>query len=293
MKIVDAHRVPGNTSSPERRLEIERILAESNLVLRRLHLEARGRGFRGSRRMFMAAVLSGAETVPAEDLPAVSRIKEVEWEALCAYSAMIYKISGRWSRNLDASSSREDLDAVAVEGFLNAVCCFTGKARLSTYVHRSVTRHVSEYVMSRRNMPVPPEIVRLRVRLRRMMEGGLTLDEAVMSMGLSERVRSDLVFSLSEVSNSSSLGVDEAEIAGASGPADHSLAGRILRDMRFEGLDEVVFREFMREGDAMNLSGLAKRLVNPKTGRPYSRWMLCLVWRRVRDRISAALEGAA
>lgn len=290
MKIVDEFRIPGNTSSPERRLELERILADSNLVLKRLHLEARERGFRGSRRMYLAAVLSGSQTVQAGDLPMVRRIKEVEWEVLCAYSSMIYGISGRWSRNLDASSSREDLDAVAVEGFLNAVCCFTGAARLSTYVHRSVSRHVSDYVASGRNMPVPPEIVRLRSKLRGLMAGGLTLDEAVMGMGLSERTRRVLVASLTEVS---SLGMDEAEIAAAPPSADPSGATRVLREMRFEGLEGAVFEEFLREGDEMNLSGLARRLVNPRTGRPYSKWTLCLAWRRVRDRISKALETAA
>lgn len=61
----------------------------------------------------------------------------------------------------------------------------------------------------------------------------------------------------------------------------------------FSGLDGLVFREFMRSGGEMNLSDFARKTINPKTGKPYSKMAMSLAWKRVRRKIRETYEKAA
>ena len=279
--------ISGNIPPGKSTDELEGLLRESNLVLKLQHERAKASGFKGSRRLFFSLVVSGDfSNMPKKHRSLILRVKEIEWEVFCHYRKMISKIASRWRTN---RLSWDDLESVAHEGFLNAVCCFTDpKIRFSTYLSKCVERHISDFLNNEDVVRKPAEVIRMRSKLSKMMSSGMTMDSAILEMGLSDGDRRILVESMREV--------------GLFGPGElSSVAWRqateelgILetwKKLEFSGLDKAVFDEFVVMGEDMSLKELSKRAKNPKTGNSYSKRSMGLAWKRVKIRLLDAIEN--
>lgn len=278
--------VPSVRLTPERRMEVEELLRTSNLVLKG-HYPG---DYPGGLRAFFAEVCRGGVSVPPEDLSLIRRVKEVEWELLCDCSRLIYRIASRWGGELDGLSS-EDVEMVAVEAFLKAVCGYVGGCRFSTYLVRCVERHMMRMREGAENpLGFPLEVVRRRREVRRLMgREGATLDSAVLEAAVPGEMVGVLMRSMGAlesrgdmeaVSRDCGVRIDDMEALGA------------LEGLELDPLERAVLDELVRSGGELNLSLLARGLVNPRTGKPYTRMNMSLVWRRLKNKIRAGRKAA-
>lgn len=290
--------VPIKDTTPERKIELEAILRKSNRILKRHHEAAKSNGFAGSRRAFFAEVLRSGGVlakivIPESDMREIRRVKEVELEVLHTYSRLMNKTSRAWKRGgFDNSISAEDVDSMAFEAFLKAICCFTQeKTRFSTYLFRCVSRSISEEKTEATNhMSIPRRIIKLKRKLGRSMAetAESSLDSAISEMNLTEKTSRMLFASMFEVRSSSSVGLKDSELVLVEDdykepppkiPSPETLG--------LSGLETTVFEEFMKKGENMNLSEISRSTMNPKTGKPYSKMALSLAWKRTKDKISS------
>jgi hypothetical protein len=294
MRIVDDFPLPIKTVSENEKKIMEATLRNSNRILKRHHEIAKQQGFVGNRRSFFASVCQGncAHEIPKAEMDEILKAKNLEHDFLGVYSRLLFKISWKWTARLDKSLTRDDICAAAVEGFLKAFCCFTeDEIRFSSYLTSCVERHISEFVSSFQNQfSLPLEVFKLRVKVRRMMsQEGLTFDSALERMNLSKKTVDVLVQSMCEVT---SLGLETAEAKNTQSTQNpeefiNSFQGE------FSGLSDLVFQEFVRVGDDINLSEISRNTINPKTGKPYSKMSMSLAWKKVRDKISERYSRVA
>ena len=288
-------RVPSVRLPEERRLEIEEVLRSSNVVLKSYY-ELAG-DYPGGLRGFFAEVCrsgsAGGVEVSGEDLAVIRRVKELEWELLCDCSGLIYKISDRWGGDLGGSLSGEDLDMVAVEAFLKAVCGYMGGCRFSTYLVQCVERHMMRARENADNpLGFPLEVVRRRREVRRLMGEGRTLDSAILESGVPAGMVGQLMMSMGSLENPGDVEVASWD-SGRDVSLDHEEALEALGSMELSPLEREVLDEFFRSGGELNLSRLASRLVNPATGRPYTRMNMSLVWKGLKGKMLKACRKAA
>lgn len=290
MKTVEDFPVPHLDVCTERKKRLESALRSSNGVLEACHARAKAEGYKGSRRAFFADLCRGTceFRISREELDEIVRTKDMEWEVLCIHSKLIAKLARKWSRMLDASMSEEDVNSHAMEAFLDAVCSFTKEGSFSNYLYHSVSRHLSDLRL-KNPMRIPREIIRIRSKLRGIMNReNVTLDSAVIGMGLTEKTERMLVASMSAVKDVDDVAVYDPE------PSDETvLIRKIVESMEFSGLEKVVLEEFVRSGGETNMSELSRRTINPSTGKAYSKMAVSLAWRRVRDKIAQVRGRAA
>lgn len=295
MRLADHFPIPYKEISEEEKIRMEDELRSCNRILEHHHNVARKGGFSGSRRSFFSILCKQPENheIPPEDLQKIRSLKSLEWDFLCAYSKMILKSAKKRKKSLDSSFSEDDICAVALEGFLNAFCCFTKEdVRFSTYLVKCVSRHMSDFVSSANMLKIPLDILKLKAAvLGRMREDQITFDSALDMMMVPEETRRKLAFSMCDIKNVHRCAdppiYEEEEKSGFS---LDSLSGL---ELCMGDLERLVFGEFMRLGADMNLAEISRRTINPKTGRPYSKMSMCHAWKKVRMKISERLPKVA
>ena len=299
MKSIPDFYVPYKPLKPERKAELESVLRSSCRLLELHHNSAKSMGYKGSRRRFFAdAMRTGGRvaglSIPECDMAKIGQIKDLEWEVLCAHSRLISKMSMKMSVGLDVSFSCEDVQSVAMEGFLMAICCFTREEiKFSTYLGACLTRRIMDAkAVASNSMAVPRKIVKLRHKLKKAMSEGASMDSAISSMHLSKKTEKMLVSSMLEAHNTSSSGVKEREFVLVEAPQIPTETLQVSSAGMSE-LEREVLEEFMRLGEDMNLSAISRRLKNPKTGKNYSRMALSLAWKRVRCKMSSSYGKVA
>lgn len=282
MRIVDDFPLPIKIVSEDEKKRMESELRKNNRALRRLHEKAKSQGFVGSRRLFFAKTCQGAYDLPLADMAVITNCKSMEQDFLAVYSRLLLKISRQWSSRLDNSLSKCEICSVAIEAFLKAFCCFTkDDVTFSAYLFKSVERHIQRFASRSCNpLSIPDRIVKLKHKVGNMMRGGMSFDSSLESLGLPEKTGLLLARSMVEVTH---LGLEKVAVQAENLGTD---TFRLLPAADLSGLDLLVFQEFMNSSGNMNLSDLARKTINPKTGKPYSKMSMSLAWRRVRDRMS-------
>jgi DNA-directed RNA polymerase specialized sigma24 family protein len=236
--------------------------------------------------------VSGAH-IPASDAEKMIRLKEVECELLAGFSKMIQKLV--WRASIEFGVEADDLFGEAFAAFLDAAVHYDGRSRFSTLLYICVRRHLLRACSNRDGRRIPADIRRLTMRVvDRMNRDRVTFDEAVDSEGVSSKKLERVVASMTRVCTASELDIRESEMASCSDRVSVSGVKKAIDSVKLTRLERAVLEGFMGcEAGKMGLSSSCADLVNPSTGRPYSRAALSAAWKQARKKLCFALKDVA
>lgn len=291
--------VPHHALPSERLGAIEGVLAGASALVRR-HRSASGipssvdffaelmRKYRKG-----SAVQVGNVTVPPEEAAEIMEVKEVEGELLAGFSRLINKATLRCGRAYGRPP--EELQADAYEAFFRAMVNYSGETRFSTYLWHCLNRNLCRVCLDKGELKVPRDVRRIAMRVvESMHKDGVTFDEAVESVGLSEKQRPKVVASMSRVCSATELEVRESDMATSRDSESFGWVSKAVEDAGLGHLERAVLKGFMEApAGVMGLSEGCRDLINPDTGRPYSRAALSSAWRQARKKIARAMGEVA
>lgn len=231
----------------------------------------------------------GSARVSAYDAALMLEVKDVECELLGHFSKMIQQAVARRARahGKDADS----LHAAAYETFFMAMLNYNGSVRFSTYLHKCLRSNLNRSCDKDSVVRVPSRVRSLSMRVVGRMGEGSTFDEAL--EGMEEADIRRVIASMRLVSTATDLEVDESELATVEGGESLAWVGRALEGVEFTRLERAALRGFMdAPSGEMGLSSALKGLINPNTGREYSRAAISAAWAQARKKIRRALEAA-
>lgn len=291
--------VSHSTISKDRLVEIERCLSEASALVRR-HRSASGVSnslefFAGLMRGYREGnpVQVGNVTVSAEDAAVMMAVKEVEGELLAGFSRMISKATAYCQRNY--GSPADELQADAYEAFFSAMINYSGENRFSTYLWWALSRNLRRVCLDKGELKAPKNVRRIAMRVVDAMHSkGLTFDEAMASEGVPEKNRFKVVASMSRVCSATELELKESEMATSADPESFDWVSKAVEEAKLGRLERAVLKGFMdAPSGTMGLSEGCRGLINPETGRPYSRAALSAAWRQARKKIASAMGEVA
>jgi hypothetical protein len=233
-----------------------------------------------------------------EDAALISRVKEVEWEILSSMSNMFCKIiNSKLLRSRDIAISFEDLESEAIKCVLSALCSYSDSSVcFSTYFYNCVSRHVGGYCSRSNPMSkLSKKAIELKKRFveEKKKFPNLNLDELISSMNMaskdSELLRSALncyFVDSKEIQNKQDHRIDNNLFL--------SLDSMDLNSIEMTELEKAVLEGVMHNSGAnLGLNSIVKSIINPKTGKPYTRMAASLAWKKVKEKIKTKYRGAA
>lgn len=287
--------VPPSDMGDSRLREVESLLARCSGVLGG-YLEDSGLGSRP--KFFMelmrkhrpgSGCLVGSAEVSAEDASQMMMVKEAEGELLGHFSKMTQQVVARRARA--HGKDGDALHADAYEAFFTAMLNYDGSVRFSTYLQTCLSHNINRACMKDSFVRVPAEVRRLSMRVVGRMGEGATFDEAV--EGLDEDAVRGVVASMRRVQTATDLEVNESEMAVVEDRESVEWVGRALEGVNFTRLERAALQGFMDAPcGVMGLSSALKGLINPDTGKEYSRAAISAAWAQARKKIRRALEAA-
>lgn len=257
-------------------------------------------------------------TIEKEDVEKIVFAKSLEGEVISSFSRMFYKIASKWTRiNNDVCLSVEDLESEAIQAALVAMYGYTDTDyAISTYLYKCVSNKIRNVCNSTNQLSNlgsnAISIKRKYEEAKAKFEGNKNFDEIVQSLDLTEKEMKILKSTFSKVLNCSDLsGEDKVnpldytsigkKFSGICGEVEYSCVSNgnnfTIRNIEsndksislnleeFTELEKIVLEGFMTSNNNLGIGSLAKKLVNPKTGKPYSRMAITYAWRRVKDKI--------
>jgi DNA-directed RNA polymerase specialized sigma subunit len=231
----------------------------------------------------------GEAKITARDARIMMTPKEVEGELLAQFSRLIKKTAGRIA--LGHGMEAGDLTSEAYEAFFRAMLNYTGQTRFSTFLQNCLEKNLARARARDSLVRVPREARRLSMRVVGLMESGRTFDEAL--EGLADKDIQRVVASMRRVQGAGDLQMDESELAAVEDGEKLGWVNTALQGVQFTRLEREALKGFMESpAGVMGLSSNLKNLVNPETGRPYSRAAVSAAWAQARKKIRLALEAA-
>jgi hypothetical protein len=183
------------------------------------------------------------------------------------------------------------LTSEAYEAFFRAMLNYKGRTRFSTFLQNCLEKNLARARTRDSLVRVPREVRRLSMRVVGLMDSGRTFDEAV--EGLAEKDVRRVVASMRRVQGAGDLQMDESELAAVEDGGKLGWVNTALQGVQFTRLEREALKGFMESpAGVMGLSSNLKDLVNPDTGRPYSRAAVSAAWAQARKKIRLALEAA-
>ena len=271
-----------------RLLELESLLSSCSRVLGGLKeksgLRSRLAFYREFLRVYRPGVgcAVGSADVSPGDAALLMGVKEVEGELLGHFSLMINKSVRRRG---------EEFHADAYEGFFNAMLNYDGSVRFSTFLHTCLARHLSRACTGGGCVRVPDRVRRLSMRVVGRMGGGESFDSAV--EGLDDKSVRRVVAAMGRVRTATDLEVGESDLFAVEDRESLEWVSQALEGVEFTVLERAALKGFMESpSGVMGLSEGMEGLVNPSTGRPYSRAAVSAAWRQAKKKIARVLEAA-
>lgn len=239
------------------------------------------------------SVLVGGALVSPDDAKAMMMVKEVEEELLAGFSRMIQKETRSCARRHGRDPA--DLQADAYESFFRAMINYSGETQFSTYLWWSLSRNLDRACSKMGELKVPRDVRRIAMRVvGAMRQSGLTFDEALESSGVSNLCKSKVVSSMSRVRNATELEMEPSDIAAHTDRDSMRWVLDAVARAKLGRLEKAVVQGFMESpGDVMGLSEGCRGMVNPDTGRPYSRSAISAAWRQAKKKIAKVMDEAA
>jgi hypothetical protein len=228
---------------------------------------------------------------------------------------MFYKIIN--SKLPNSKFSREDLEnecfiasSRALVSYTNNEICFT------TYFYTCISRHIQRLISSKKTTAGSLKLKKTYLEIKNNLGENSTFDEIVERMKLSENKKRKLIkelYSDSEISLSGDmfskyyLDVDGNKSFFSSGTrnGDSFIVRSIENDeisygdmkISFENikltkLEKEIINGVKKSSKKLGINHFAKNVINPRTGKPYSRMAISLAWKRIKTKM-AKLRSAA
>jgi len=291
--------VPYKPIEKSRLLELEASVAAANKTMSEYRAVSSAGSVRDFFCEFVRRYNEGSEVslfgvvVPADRAAMIIVTKEVESEIIAGFSPMIQKLVRRFALNMGVDP--EDFFGEAFKSFLDALVNYDGSARFSTFLHRCLARHLQRVSMAGGGTKVPYEIQRLTMRVvDRMSRDRVSFDEAVDSEGVTPKRLKKVVAAMSKVCTVSALDIKDSEIKGRPERPSYTGVRGAIESANLGRLEKAVVEAFMASPTGeMGLSRGCAGMINPDTGRPYSRAAISSAWKQARKKLGPLLKAVA
>lgn len=232
-------------------------------------------------------------SIPSEDAEVMIASKECEEELLAGFSRMITGLTNKTSKRYGVAE--EDLFGEAYKAFLNALIHYNGKTRFSTFLQTCVQRHIVRSCGLGQMVRIPSEIRKLTMRVvDRMRQDRVSFDDAVVTEGLPREKARSVVAAMTKVHNTTDLEIKESEMALCNDRRRVTGVMEVVAKVNLGALEKAVLNGFL--GSPTGSLGLSKGcegMINPDTGRPYSRAAISSAWKQARKKLANALKDVA
>lgn len=303
--------IPYEKISEDRKKVLDDLMRNGNIVLKKYHniLKNNLSIPKYNRIKFLNLILNECQRsepkdlcisgvfIPKEDVAKILSVKEIEWEVLCGYSRAIWKISSR-HKPIDSSISQEDLLSEATHSAMVSIYHFTKEnIKFITFLQHCVNRHLTYRVGSFSKLSKRAfDLVTKYKRFKNKTNGPCNFQNVVEQMDLSDKEIKILKNALSKTNNYSDLNIEDLNFVvdvrenNQDGSEDKNRINDIIAKLDLSVLEKSVLDGFLYSNKnsktSMGLGTFAKNIINPSTGKPYSRQSLSLAWNRVKDKIS-------
>jgi DNA-directed RNA polymerase specialized sigma subunit len=206
---------------------------------------------------------------------------------------MITGLTNKASRRFKVPA--DDMFGEAYKAFLKAFVHYNGTTRFSTFLYISVQRHISKACSEGPVVRIPRELRRLTMRVVDRMQGGqVSFDDAVGTEGLPRAKVKSLVASMAKVNSASELKIKESDMASVVDKRRLSGVMEAVESVKLGRLEKAVVKGFLEAPTGlMGLSKGCEGMINPNTGRPYSRAAISAAWKKAREKLANALKDVA
>jgi hypothetical protein len=242
----------------------------------------------------------------AVDMKKISAVKDIEWPVLCGISNLILKYVNKWSVNRPSCIVEpDDLYNEAVASAINAIYYFTNSECFTTFVVHAIKRKL--YRIVNKDTPlsgIGKEVKKLYGKMqqaRREENGPITFDALVKKLKLTDNQRSSLEAMLSKVFRASELTVnsesesEEFDYTAIAKPTATKVTLDIdqrdaIIDAKLTDFETDVLFAFLSSVGNGWRAAVAKKHINPVTGKPYTRMTAANVLKKVKDKIRQAYK---
>ena len=248
--------------------------------------------------------------IPNSDASSIVRVESFREEILGSMSKMFAKIANKKLRNTkDRAISFEDLESEALKCAISSICSYANSAVcFTTYFYHCVNRHINNYCNRSNPMSkLSKKAIGLKKRFaeaKREFQDCSNLDEIIAKMDLKEKDISILKAALNCNSSVDEKSIAEKVCCDISGSKTYSIKNNILieslEDVSLDSLDSIemsqlekaVLDGFLQSSKGMGLNSISKNIINPKTGKPFTRMAASLAWKRVKEKIKNYRKAA-
>ena len=252
-------------------------------------------------------------TIPQPDVSSIVQVEGFREEILGSMSKMFSKIANKKLRNTkDRAISYEDLESEALKCFISSICSYANSAVcFTTYFYHCVNRHINNYCNRSNSMSkLSKKAISLKKRFaetKRELQDSFNFEGIIASMNLKEKDVSILKAALSCNSSVDEKSITEKVCCDISGSKTYSMKNNILieslEDVSLDSLDSLdsiemsqlekaVLDGFLQSSKGMGLNSISKNIINPKTGKPFTRMAASLAWKRVKEKIKNYKKAA-
>jgi hypothetical protein len=235
-------------------------------------------------------------TISNSDVRSIVLIKESEWEIVSSIHKAFFKIINRKlrSKRADVTLSFEDLENEALFCAVRSVCSYEDSSIcFSTYICTCVERHL-DGLLNRTNCmsKISRKAVCLKAQYAQLSKlENSNFENTVVRMSISNKDISLLKSALC-CSSVSYLDKDNFDKISCDNHDNFEEVSKCIGNVDLSELEKAVLQGFMESKSSLGINSKAKNIINPKTGKPYSRMAVSYAWRRVKEKIKN-YRGAA
>lgn len=240
-----------------------------------------------------ANVFVGEALIPAEHASVMIGVKDIESELLSGFSLMIQKATVSCGRSYGRDP--EDLQAEAYQAFFRAMINYSGETMFSTYLWYSLTRNLSRACLDKGELKVPRDVRKIAMRVVNAMNAhSMTFDDAVAAEGVPDGCVSKVVSAMSRVHSTTELEIRPSDLATCEDSESFGWVSNAVEVAGLGRLERAVLAAFMSSpSHSLGLTEGCRDMINPDTGKPYSRAALSAAWKQAKKKIARAMEAAA
>lgn len=259
-------------------------------------------------------------SIPYVEVEKITNLENIKWEIVTSISNMIYSIVNKKINKIkDRSLSFEDLESEGFKSILSSIHSYSDdQICFSTYFYTCVNREINN--LCNRSNPMSKlskKSISLKKKFaeaKKLLDHYASFDEIVSSINMNQNdidllrkaMNTQTLSEDSMVFSKHYCGVDGGKQYFASGSSrgnlilscsnnnfDDSLSTEDrMGDLDLTPLEKAVLDGVMQSTSKLGINSVAKNLINPKTGKPFSRMAITYAWRRVKSKINKFKEAA-
>jgi hypothetical protein len=318
-------RISGCTLSKERMQVVQQTLAQSNILLNEYHKKITSRKGRKGHRTHQGKKLTKAKylseifceynknphadvclhglVLPNSDVCKIIQTKQLESEVIESLVGLVCSIvSKKQKLAKDLILSKEDLESECFGVILENLCKYMNSTNcLSTYIYKCMCRRIYNLCNKTNSLSKLSaksiDLKRKYLETKNSLLRSSNFEEIVEIMKISQKeigiLQSTLVAKTTHFSETDKI--ENYEIKNTQEKNNTKLESLNLVDfelIELSDLEKAVLEGYVQSKSKKGISSISKNLINPKTGKPYTRMAASIAWKRVQKKLQI-LKGAA